>query len=622
MIGKQEQSNRPDIVRAFFGAHSLRPEKGFRFVVLFFMILCIPGAKALAVDFQSQILDAYKQGKKSVRIRPGVYRLTCPEGRASHLEFRGLNDFEIEAAGSTIIFESADKSGISFIACRNLKIDGAEFTREIPPFSQGEIIAVAPDRTYLDVRVHDGYSVDFSSAGPVVSVFDSKNRKLKENVFDRAMSVKRYEKREGREARFHMSRPFPAGMPVAVGDLAAWRKRIGGEIVFWDCAGIAFTDITIRNACGLAVCERGGDGGNYYRYKVTYAKPPKGATEAPLLSGASDGFHSDQVRTGPVLEHCLWEGMHDDAVNIHGRISLVTEVQDRQIIVNSRMRENPRVGDRIQLFDPACTLQAQAKVLSCEPLMGYQQPELKLAEDSVPVFRNPEKAKFLRITLDKSSKAGPGWQMVNLNACGSGYVIRNCVTREHRARGFLLYADNGVVENNLIERCGYGGIVVAPTFRRFGEGPYACNLVIRNNTIRKVGFATEYWNNGLTITAWEHGGFVELPGGHRNLLIEGNRFEDNDGPNIVITSAIGVKVIDNVFMNPMHQNYHGVLKTPIDEKCLILLRHCKDISMSGNQVVNPGPFMERIVDSSDLEMAGKLSDGFRILRTKKIKDTK
>ena len=271
---------------------------------------------------------------------------------------------------------------------------------------------------------------------------------------------------------------------------------------------------------------------------------PKAQHKKPLLSGAADGFNSADVRKGAILDKCVWEGIHDDAVNIHGSVSMILAGRDDSVIINANRRAaDPKPGDTIQLFDKRSTLQMEAKFVSQELIADYKLPD----NYQTPHYARTGNFKFVRMKLDRKVPAEPEGYIINADASGSGYIIRDCMTREHRGRGFLLYSANGIVENCLIERCSNGGIVVAPSIAGWGEGPFASNLIIRNNIIRNVSFATENWNNGLTIGGMSNGSFIPLPGGHRNILIEGNRFENISGPNMMISAAIGVTVRNNIF---------------------------------------------------------------------------
>lgn len=564
-------------------------------------------------SIKKAILDAYSRGERKIVIPPATYRLKCDKRSTRHLTFSGMKNFEIDASGSTFIFENNDKGGILFKNCKNISFKGATLLRERPPFSQGDILKISPDRSFVDIKVHKGYPTDMESAffksSPILTIYNGKTGKLKRDILDLALRIKSIERLGNDSFRFHLNIPLDKRIPLALEDMAVWRRYVTREVFILNCSKMSFSGVTIKNACGLCVCEKGGKGGNFYSYTVTYAAPPKGATRPPLLSCAADGFNSGDVRKGPILENCLWEGMHDDAVNIHGTVSYVLESDVSGVVISSRMPK-PELNDMFQFFDKDGLPQGKVRLVSFKKIRGYKISAASAKKKPLPSYVRQADAKFSRLKFDRDVQPRPGWHIVNLNACGSGYIIRNCITREHRARGFLLYS-SGIVENNIVERCSYGGIVVAPTFRYFGEGPYGNNLIIRNNIIRDVGFATEYWNVGLTVNSIEEGKFTSLPGGHRNITIEGNHFENNDGPNIMISSATEVIIKDNIFINPMHKKYHG-LNPPFSTDALIVITESNKVHFDGNRIVKPGRFMKMTVNISESSNISGTKEGLKI----------
>jgi len=561
-------------------------------------------------DLQEQIDSAYTHGKARIVIAPGVYRLVCPEKETWHLKLRKMKDFTIEASGVTLIFSSRDKRGILFEDCHNVTFRGATLLRETPPFSQGDLMRIASDRKAVDIKIHAGYPTDiddprFFYKTPVLTTFKP-DRQLKENVPD--FYIAEVERLNNDTFRFHLREPVSPEIPLVPGDQLAWRgsspwKAAGHEVDVRYGSGIVFTDVTIKNSFGLAVFEGCGEGGNYYSYKYTYGPKPGGADKEPLLSGAGDGFHSAAMRKGPTLENCLFEGQHDDAVNIHGQFAMVIEAADRSVVADYRgtmatgSGRNPfaRPGDMLAFYNNQGQLVQDACVTGIESLSGYNEPAGKQTIDS-RVFKDRENANYIRIKLDRPVSAAYGWYVANHNEIGNGFVIRNCVFRNSRGHGCFIRAGNGVIENCLFEHIHMGGIVVAPEMGSWNEASYSRNLIIRNNTFRKVGIATQCWNSGLTIAGFENDKFISLPGGHRDIQVENNCFEDNDGINLLINAAIGVTVKGNRFLRPMRAPaYHG-REAGNNHSALIWVYQARDVRFQDNRVIAPGECMKKVLD--------------------------
>lgn len=407
-------------------------------------------------------------------------------------------------------------------------------------------------------------------------------------------------------------------MNLKVGNFAAWRSTIPGELCgheidIRNSGTMLFKNLTMTNARGLAIAELGGEGANRYEnWIITYAKAPKGASIPPLLAGSADGLNSAKMRKGPILENCVIEGIHDDGVNIHGGYAMLVESKGKSIVIDYRegLVDFAREGDKIHIFSDKYTLAAEAIVESIETMKNYQEPKIDKMPNS-RTFPDRSRASYIKVHLDREIKLPSGLFIDNPSVTGGGFILKNVITRDHRAHGFFIRAGNGLIENCTLENIHMGGIVAAPEFASWCESTYCENLVIRNNTLRRVGIATQPWNTGITVAAWE-GFFVPLPGGHRNITVEGNILEDNDGPNMIISSTDNIVVRNNRFIRPMKYSSYLQTKFKINYDALIWGTETSNLSLSGNVVSEPGPYMKKLTDFTDSVTGSGLNDGIKI----------
>ncbi|MDR0534564.1 MAG: right-handed parallel beta-helix repeat-containing protein [Verrucomicrobiales bacterium] len=564
-------------------------------IILLTLTVTLRGADANDQPSLQQLIDqAWQKHQSGVTIPPGTYHLSADGKSGHHLNFSGLKNFSIEAANVTLVFVSRDKSSIGFKQCDNVTLHGVTLLRETAPFSQGKILAISADGKTIDVQVDRGYPADFDNPQffpkIVLNLFNPQNRQWLDDKGE-ASSVERL----GPDTfRVHQARAVNSQVGWIVGAAVAWRGLVRTDIDINDCHNMKITDLTISGGAGFCVHEHGGLGGNTYRYTVTYGGKPTGATEQPLIASNADAFHSSGVRQGPTLEDCHFEGMNDDGVPIHGSYALTMESASNQIIVEVRYPPFCQTGDRMRFNDERGISVAEAKVTNIEPLPDYQlttppPKALRLFQD----FAHP---KFFRLTLDQSVPAKSGWLVANGDMLGNGFVIRHCTIRNNRARGMLIKAGDGLIEDCTIQGSSMGGIVVAPEMGVWNESDYARNLIIRRNTIERCNYWSHPGNSqagALTVNAYEYGRFVpSSTGGHRNILIKDNTFINNDGPNIVITSASDVTIRNNRFLQPMtHPSTNGS-GIGIDPGSLFWFDFCIKLTISGNTYSNPGPYFK------------------------------
>ena len=194
-------------------------------------------------------------------------------------------------------------------------------------------------------------------------------------------------------------------------------------------------------------------------------------------------------------------------------------------------------------------------------------------------------------TLDKPVQVQAGFLVSNPKKSGHGFKILNTTVRRNRARGMLLKADDGLIENCLVEDSTIAGIVVSPEPGGMEAG-YAHNIVIRGNTIRHTGYAeaggwTPY-APGISVTG---AGSI----GNRNITIENNTFDRITGANLLVRYTDTAIIRGNHFLNT-HQVASDIGKgAGIDATAVIWLGDDRNITLVNNTVTNLGPFGKSLI---------------------------
>jgi hypothetical protein len=545
-------------------------------------------------SLQARIDQAIAAGEHRVVIPPGTYRLEAPPGTKAHLVFTGLKNFEIEATGVTLLLGTRNKMGIYFDRCERVTLRGATLIYDPIPFSQGKITAIAPDARTVDVQVAAGYPTDvedrryFPTIG--LNLYDAPTRVFQDATWE----VGTVQKLGPDTFRVVSGRKLDPALGWRPGGAVFWRGAQLADIESHDCTGMKVIGVTLESTSGVGFSEHLGAGKNLYSHcRIDYGPRPAGATEPPLASGNADGLNSIFARHGPTVEDCDFEGLNDDGIAFHGRYALVWRADGASLTLGVRSAPYCAPGDHLRLMDAAGSFRAEAIVRSVGP--AAMIPGLAAPAD-LRYFQPPNKTENIRVTLDHPVPAAFGWEVSNADAVSSGFVIRRCIIRNTRTRGMIIKASDGLIEDCLVEGSVKAGIAITPELPRWNESDYGRNIVVRHNTLRAIARRPNednFQSGAMTIAAARHGSFVPLPGGFRNILVEGNTFENCIGPNLVVTSSEGVTLRDNRFVHAMWTAADPKSVAPgVDVNALIWLTEDSGLALSGNQVVDPGPFLK------------------------------
>ncbi len=236
-------------------------------------------------------------------------------------------------------------------------------------------------------------------------------------------------------------------------------------------------------------------------------------------------------------------------------------------------------------------------MVNVKPLAGYKPRRPTALPGEKGAFDGP-RLNFYAVKVRRSiANSGFEDRISDTNANGSGFIVRRCVIQQNRARSMIIKADNGVIEDNIIDGSSMGGIEVTPEFW-WDESGCSSHLLITGNTIEHVGYATANVPGlneagALSIFATTDAGAVSF--GHNGIAVIGNRFIDNNGINILVADTRNLLLADNTFINPMRMPDNRGADYHFGTSDLIWLQQCKNILLAGNRVIHPGPALKKLV---------------------------
>lgn len=519
-------------------------------------------------DVLQAIQEASKEKLGKIVLPPGDYLFHARWSQASTL--KQLENLEISAEGVTFWFEPPLVHALLFDHCRNVTVRGLTIDFTIPCWFQARITEVDRTTKTLRATLMKGYEPRTSNGAAenkgsrALMFYDADGR-----FINHQHSPGTWEASED-GASVIVSKIERAGIPAALqsGDYVVATLRTGAALRSSDCAGMRFEAVNLWSSPGMAVFEGGGQGGNVYHGVRATRRPFTNRLQA----FGADIFHLAGANRGPTLDRCELAYGADDNLNIHGSFGrVVIREGDRQYYLQGPYA----VGDAIEFRH-----QQSMALLGCATVTSVTHtpngPSLDISD------KYKAKGEAL-VELDKTLDLPP-LSLVVLDGKGSasGFVLRNSWLHDNFQRTLINGSPNGCIENNTLQNVGHGLIVQFETWGPWMEGPFARNLVVRNNRFIESPPA------GGVITVSMH-----PPGGgsnHRrfeakpvtNLVIEGNYFGRTAAAPLSIHNVDGLRIGGNVIDYPAGAPLPKGLRNTSKANWLYL-QDCDSVSLLQNQ---------------------------------------
>ena len=273
----------------------------------------------------------------------------------------------------------------------------------------------------------------------------------------------------------------------------------------------------------------------------------------------------------------LYEGMMDDAINVHGTYLRVVERIDDYTVVGRYMHGQAYgfywggAGDSVQ-FVQSSTMEVvggnevkEIKPYNKEIADGCMSPDFELnfqldgTKEFIIRFKKPLPADI----------ANGKYGIENLEWTPEVYFAGNTI-RNNRARGALFSTPKKtLVENNLFDHTSGTAILLCGDCNGWFETGACRDVVIRNNRFVNALTSMFQFTNGIisiypeipdlaSQTKYFHGG------NGKGVVIENNTFETFDAPIVYAKSLDGLvfrgnKVVQNNDFKPFHWNKYRFL---------------------------------------------------------------
>ena len=499
-------------------------------------------------DLQGFIDQALAAGQKRIVVPPGRYRVK-PQQQC-HLRLRDLQDVEIHAKDVEMVCTETTLA-LAIDNCRNLTFRGLTIDYDPLPFTQGRIVAMAPDKSWLEFEIIDGYPENLEMR---IEIFDRKTELLKvETRYDwgpfQSQGNHRYRVARGAGHRYDPKKDLEEVGDILVANSSyAPGGQAGHAIVTANSTNVVLEDIRIYASNCFSYLEYDCDGTTYRRCSIdrrplTEDLRPRGLRR--LRSSDADAFHSKHAIRGPQIIGCTAKYQGDDCVNICGEYYMIMASDQNKIRVLSRNKYNLAVGDSVELVSYTGARLADAKILAIEAdgkVNPDEQAFLKaqnMNQGTKEGLARPDTEAW-SITLDRTVDLPMGSVVASTRHTGNGFLVKDCDFGFNRSRGILIKGSNGQVVGNRLTGCWMASVLVAPEWWWLESGS-SSDVVIADNRIADCRAPA------VDVSALGGNGSVAPSGAHRNIVIRHNTILDSPLPNIHVTSTEKLAIIGNHF---------------------------------------------------------------------------
>lgn len=441
----------------------------------------------------------------------------------------------IEGKGSEFIYEGR-MLPLAAVNVSNLAISGIHIDFTNPHISQivieenngGEIIYRPED--WVEYDVHDGKFIakglgwELTPASGIA--FEEKSRHVLYRSGDIGVGTRNVEQLP--DGRLKAKWNNPALVPGTRVAMRGWGRPTPG-ILIDRCKDVLLTDVKVHYAEGMGLLAQNTENITLSRFSVCL----RGDSDPRYFTTQADATHFSSCSGKIISNDGLYEGMMDDAINVHGTYLKITEVTDSTTVTGRYMHpqtfgfEWATPGDSVQFITP-------------------KTMEVKDSSAVITSIASLNEKEF-RITFDRPVSFATGDGIENLTRTPEVEFCRNII-RNNRARGALFSTPKKTVcADNLFDHTSGSAILLCGDCNGWFETGACRNVTISGNRfINALTSLYQFTNAVISI-------YPEIPDldnqhkyFHSGISITNNIFESFDEPLLYAKSVNGLIFMNNI----------------------------------------------------------------------------
>ena len=347
--------------------------------------------------------------------------------------------------------------------------------------------------------------------------------------------------------------------PGTIVAMRTWNRPAPG--IFLDHSNDTYiNNVTVHYAEGMGLLAQRCCDIRLNRFNVCLKE-----NDARYFTTQADATHFSQCKGMIRSEHGLYEGMMDDAINVHGIYLKVKERRDDNTLVCSYEHNQAwgfawgDAGDSV-CFVKSKTMEMLNDINIIKEIKPYDKETVKGAKVFIITFEDE---------LPKEINADTSFGIENLSWTPE-VVFSHNIVRNNRARGALFSSPlRTVCEDNLFDHTSGTAILLCGDCNGWYESGAVRDLLIKNNTfVNALTNMFQFTNAVISIypeipelenqVSYFHGGKKDA------IVIEKNHFITFDKPLLYAKSVDGLifrknKVTINTDYEPFHWNQKEIL---------------------------------------------------------------
>jgi hypothetical protein len=456
------------------------------------------GVQDDAPAIRRAVAAAAQRGNGTILHFPaGRYRLVPTGSEPAHLFIQGVSDIVLEGESGAELIGTTPLSVLRLEWCRNVHLHQLVLGYSPHSYTQGRIVAVAPDRTFVEWQLDDGFS---GPDEPALAVYETVGGIMLDPATGHMMPhphdsffTSRRENLGNGLYRLHAPEGTIHREDVVVGmDLMLYKRLAPMGFDICACEWIDCEGVVVHAATHFAAYIETSYGVSFRHC----ALEPRAGYHGGLNA---DGYHCRSNRFGPFFENCRIVRVLDDCFNLYSRgVGLDATPDERTVVVDApwnhadrRWAQHPRredfcTGDLLAFMNPQTgELYAHARIEAVRDF-NWNGNNLIAATLDRALPKLPSRESLGYTTVGKATFLDARYEeeietfVINVSTKSDGFVIRSCELGDNTVTGGKIKASNGLIEGNHNFRHGWCCFAFSIE-GEWLEGFAARNVLVRNN---------------------------------------------------------------------------------------------------------------------------------------------